>query len=118
MATKAELMAVGMPASQANRLGYDTFTAVTSAGSTQLTATVAAGNASKVTCAIGGSGMRLNSSEQQGLVYNIGPQVLTVYPIVGGTINGLAINAGIQLAAGKSATLFADGLNTIANISA
>lgn len=118
MALKSELMATGMPAGQAAKLGFDPITAYTSAGTTQATATALAANAANVTTTAVNSGVIVKRMSETNVIYNAGPQVLTVYPDIGGTILGLAKNAGLQIAATKTVTLWGDGATLLPNISA
>jgi hypothetical protein len=118
MALKSELMAGGMPATLASKLGFDPLTAYTAAGTTQATATLLTGNAANVTTALANAGVLIKRMNERNIIYNIGPNVLTIYPDVNGTIAGLAKNAGTQLAAGKTATFEGDGLILLPNISA
>lgn len=118
MASKAELMACGMSAAEANKLGYDPVTNFNAAGSTQATATSLTANCSNVTTASANQGVIIARVNETNFIFNAGPNVLTIYPPVGGTILGVAKNAGIQIAASKAATISGDNLSFIANISA
>lgn len=108
MALKGELMAVGMPPSQANRLGFDASTAFTAAGTTQGTATVLSANNAVVTTSSIGAGV-IVGAETKYCIYNAGPNVLSIYPAVGDGFLGLATNASIQVAAGNTCKIEGGG---------
>jgi hypothetical protein len=110
MALKSDLMAAGLPAGIANKLGLDPLTTVTAAGTTQGTATALASNNVNVTTSSIGAGIRLQATEGSTYVNNLGPNTLTVYPPVSSTIVGLAQNAGLTLASGSSAWLIPNGI--------
>jgi hypothetical protein len=114
MALKSELMAVGMPGSQANRLGYEPIASFTAAGSSQATATTLTSNSASVTTSAAGNGVILGSYEQKFSVFNIGPFTCAVYPPVGGTFTGLAVNAPVTVAANTSAWFEGGGASGIA----
>jgi hypothetical protein len=119
MALKQELMASGMSASLANKLGFDPATVYAAAGTTQGTATVLTGNVANVTTVGANSGVILGRPNERNLIYNGGSgNVLTVYPPVGGTILGLAKNAGLQVSQGKAVTIEGDGTTFFSNLSA
>jgi hypothetical protein len=117
MALKSDLMAAGFPAGQANKLGLDPSAAVTAAGTTQGTATALAGNNANVTTSSVSAGVKLQATEGSSFVYNTGPNTLTVYPPVGSTILGLAVNAGLTVAAGSGVLCIPNGANIACNIS-
>ena len=98
MALKSELMAGGLPYALANKLGFEPLTAYTAAGTTQGTATALVANNANVTTSSIGGGVIMVSPNQKYMVYNAGPNVLTVYPPVGNAFAGLATNAGVQVA--------------------
>lgn len=109
MALKSEFMACGMPSAQATRLGYDPVANFTAAGTTQGTATVLTSNNANVTTSSIGGGVIIKSSEQFYNIYNAGPNVLDIYPVVGTSFAGLAANASIQVAPGGLAQIAAAG---------
>lgn len=115
MALKTELMASSMPATLANKLGFDTpNTAVAAAGSTQGAATVLTSNFSLVTS--GGAGgviLRGDSPTVVSVAAGAGGTI-TVYPPVGGSINNSAANAGFTVAVGVTAIFLPAGLNWMA----
>lgn len=118
MSTKGELMAGGLPAELANKLGFDVFQTLASAGTTQGTAAKMVGNCVNVTTVGANSGIIILSNGTNFIFNGGGGNVLTVYPPVGGTILGLAKNGGLQVANGKAVTIFGDGLTFLANLSA
>jgi hypothetical protein len=107
-----------MPAALANRLGLDPIATFAAAGSTQGTATKLTGNAANVTVASANQGIILPNVEAFYAIYNSGPNALSIYPPVGGTIQGAAKNAAIALASGKSCVLYGDGVTVIAILGA
>jgi hypothetical protein len=109
MPLKSELMAVGMPAAHANRLGLDPITNFTAAGTTQATATVLSANNANVTTSSVSGGVILASGEVDYSVYNAGPSVLQIYPVVGIAFGGIAANSPIQVAAGGTAQIAGGG---------
>lgn len=120
MALKAELMATGMPATQASKIGFDTPAgAVAAAGSTQGGATALVSNFSVVTS--GGAGGVIITEKFAPCAVAVASGAggtITVYPPVGGTINNLAANAGFAVAVNKQALFIPAGLNWIAILSA
>jgi len=116
MALKGELMASGMSAAEANKLGLDTFTAVTQAGSNQATALALTSNCVNVTAGTGGV-IITQSHAMHAIANNSGANCI-VYPPVGGTINGGTLNAGFTLSNGKTLLVFTAGTNYLANMSA
>lgn len=111
MGLKSEFMAVGMPGSQANRLGFDPVTSFTAAGTTQGTATVLTANNAVVSTPTVAAGVILGSAEQQFCIYNSGPNVLSIYPPVGVAFIGLGANTSIQIAAGNTCNGQGGGLS-------
>lgn len=114
MPLKSELMASGMSAAEASKLGLDPVAAFTAAGTTQATATVLSGNVANVTTSAIGAGVMVGFSREKNVVFNAGPNVLTIYPPVGSTILGQAVNVGIQLAPSQTAILEGDGTTLVA----
>lgn len=110
MPLKSELMSAGMPGAQANRLGFDTpNTGLTATGSTQGGALALTSNFSVFGTVAASTGAIL-PSRGTGMVVNGGASTLTLYPPVGGNINGGTLNAGISIPAGKSAIFDSAGL--------
>lgn len=116
MALKGELMAGGMPAAQAGRLGLDTLATVTQAGNSQATALSLTSNCVNVTAGTGG--VIITQSHAMHCIANNSGANCIVYPPVGGTINGGTLNAGFTLTTGKTLIVFTAGTNYIANMSA
>lgn len=116
MPSKAQLMASSANPALANKLGVDPLASFTAAGTTQGTATSLTANFANVTTSSISSGVILAAPFERTFVYNAGPNTLTVYPPVGGTFVGLAINAGATVAAGSGLEVEGDGLNFVANI--
>lgn len=111
MALKSELMAVGMPREQANRLGFEPATSFTAAGTTQGTATtLTANNANVTTPSSSAAGVIVGSADQKYMIYNAGPAVLNIYPVSGGQFTGLAANISLQLAVNNAILLEGGGL--------
>lgn len=110
MTLKSELMARGLPAGPAGLLGQDAASApLTATGSTQLTALALASDFSIFGTVAASTGAIL-SARGDTFVVNNGANTLTLYPPVGGNINGGALNAGISVPAGKSAYAQSNGL--------
>lgn len=117
MPTKAELMAAGLPAAAATKLGLDPLTSFTAAGTTQGTATALTANFANVTNNTINGGVILGAPFETTMVYNTGPNTLLIYPPVGGQFVGLALNAAFTLAAANSVIINGDGINFIAVLS-
>jgi hypothetical protein len=116
MALKQELMAASAPAALANKLGLDPISLVAAAGTTQATATPLATNCWNVSSGTGG--VSVNTEEQIQFGFNSSGAAVTVFPPLGGTINGGSVNAGISLPTGKSILMIPNGTNLMANVSA
>jgi hypothetical protein len=91
-------------------------TALTATGSTQATALSLISNFSIFGTVAASTGALLAARE--GIVVNGGANALTLYPPVGGNINGGATNAGVSVPAGKSAMFSSSGLTYGVNVSA
>lgn len=102
MALKSELMACGMHASLAKRLGFDPPAAFTAAGNSQGTATLLTSNHANVTTTGGSQGVILNDAEQQYFITTTGGNTLSVYPPSGANFSSLSANTAISLPNGKS----------------
>lgn len=112
MATKAELMAGGMPAALANKIGQDaTVSGLTAAGTVQGNALQIVSSSSIFGTVAAGTGAILPSAHGKGkyIIVNGGANALLVYPAVGETINNGAANASISIPTTKSAIF--DGNN-------
>ncbi len=119
MALKSELMAVGMPPAQANRLGQDAVQTVSAAGTNQATATVLTGNFTIVSVTGASTGVLAKSvSDGPQLIYNQGASTLQVYGNGTETINGIAGSTGVSVPTAKSVLLIGAGTGSIAVISA
>lgn len=120
MALKQELMASSLPAAAAGKLGYDApATAVAAAGSTQAGATPLTSNFSIVTS--GGAGGVIITETKAPTIVIVASGAggnITVYPPVGGSINGGTANAGFVVATSKQAIFIPAGLNWVAILSA
>src|SRR5277367_2648990 len=103
MAQKQELMASGLPYEASKQIGFDTFTVVAAAGSGQTSATLPASNCVNVTSGSGGVIMPANTELFIGV--NGSGGTITLYPPVGGAINGGSTNSGFSWTNNK--TLFA-----------
>jgi hypothetical protein len=117
MPTKAELMATGLPAATAAKLGLDPLTAFTAAGTTQGTATLLTANFANVSVPSPNLGVILGAPFETTLLYNTGPNTLLIYPPVNGTFVGLSQNAAFTLATANSVIINGDGINFIAVLS-
>jgi NO-binding membrane sensor protein with MHYT domain len=119
MALNTELMACGMQAEGAKKLGYDTpATGLTATGSTQGSALALTSTCSIFSTVSASTGAVLSSASKPAVVYNGGASTLTVYPP--GTFNflGLSASVGISVPANKSALFIPVGTQIVANISA
>lgn len=94
MSLTQELMAAGMPAAQANPLGFDTpQTGVSAAGNSQATATQLVADAAIVSTVSASQGVILPNRSGEFVVTNSNVTALTVYPPVGSSFAGLSANA-------------------------
>lgn len=116
MALKSDFMALGIAAAVAAKLGFDPLTVFAAAGSSQATATTLTANNSNITSGTGG--VIIGLPNETNLIMNNSGSNITVYPPVGGTINGGTLNAGFTLTSAKSLRIDAAGTNYIANMSA
>lgn len=111
MALATDLMGLGMPPEQANRLGFSSFTTVVAAGTAQGTATAIAPfvNLVNATTATSQAGVILSNSydlDMPYVIYNAGPAVaLSVYPPTSGLFNGGTANAAIVVPVGAFVTV-------------
>lgn len=111
MALKSDLMATGMPAAQAKRLGFDPAATFAAAGSGQSSATTLTSNHAIVSS--GSGGVIMADAEQMYFVQNGLGGNLTVYPPVGGTFTGESQNAGLTVPTGKSVWIDPAGIGSI-----
>lgn len=110
MTLKSELMARGIPAGAAALVGQDPASVpLTATGSTQATALALVSDFSIFGTVAANSGAILGARGDS-FVVNNGANTLTLYPPVGGNINGGTLNAGISIPAGKSAYAQSNGL--------
>jgi len=116
MPSKQELMASSLPASAASKIGVEALTSFTAAGTTQTTATALTANFANVTTSSINAGVIIGAPFERTFVYNSGPNALTVYPPVGGTFVGLALNAGATVASGSGLAVEGDGVNFVASV--
>jgi len=102
VALKSELMAAGMPAAQANRLGWDPPTVFTPATGGQTGgATLLTANHAIVEPTAGSQGVLLADAQQMYFIYNSGAvssQTITVYPPLGASFTGKTANTGLTVA--------------------
>lgn len=100
----ATIMAAGNAAATANAIVGYTATALVAAGSTQATALALGADNNFIATAAASTGVILPTGApgDSVFVYNGGANSVTVYPPVGGTMNGLSTNTGLALATVKS----------------
>lgn len=115
MPAKNELITSGFSALQAQMLGQDALTPVTSAGGTQATAVALPGNF----CTVSGTGgVLLPPTSGAGMVVLLPAGISTVYPQLTEQINGLAAGVGLAMAAGRGIILVPAGGRWVAVSSA
>lgn len=104
MALKSELMASGMSAALAQRLGFDPPTNFTSAGSSISNATILTANHAVVTNTGNNQGVQIGDAFQMWFIQNVvnSSNVLIAYPPTGDNFSGLSQNTGINIPAGKA----------------
>lgn len=118
MTLASELMSAGQPARLAELIGQDAVsTPQTATGTTQATAFAIA---SKFTLfgTVGASSGAILPTRGRVLVVNNGANALSVYPPVGGNINGGTLNAAFSVTNAKSALFESNGLTWFAILSA
>lgn len=118
MATKAELMALGIAAGPARGLGFDAAQAIVPAGTNQATAAAITSPIANAASTGSSTGVILPSAENKSPYFvrnGDGANALLVYPNGSATINGAS---SLSIAAGKNAIFLSDGVNWYANISA
>jgi hypothetical protein len=122
MAQVQNLMAFGTPPLLAQAIVGEVSNNLTAAGTTQANALKLSTVTNIVTTAAAATGVQLPSTAQgDGIVVaNLGANALLVYPVVGGSIQTGAANAGFSVGVGKTATFTArDAIgNMIAVLSA
>jgi hypothetical protein len=117
MSSATELMAGGLPATLANRLGSDTQTAVTAAGTTTADATVCVGEFIEIGTAGANTGIRLPDGGDTYVVRNGGASTVKVYPPTGSFMNGTQ-DAAFSVTNAKTAIFFRADLRFIGVLSA
>jgi len=119
-----KMVNAGLSAGTAAMIGGDIQDNVTATGTTQATAAPIYGDNVIVTTTPASSGVIFSGASLSAgdilQVYNLGANALLVYPVVGSTINALAVNAGFSVAAGKAAffTVRANSTTMVAGLSA
>lgn len=109
MALNRELVACGLFRNQASAATGSVATGLTATGTTQATALLLTSAINGFGTVGGSSGCRLPTGASLGdayVIYNGGSSSLSMYPPLGGTINGGSTNAAVALAAGDSATIY------------
>ena len=115
MSLSNELMAEGIAANLALQLGLDTpALTVSAAGTTQATATQLAGDAALVTVVGANSGVIVPNRPGFFCVTNNTSTSLSVYPPVGSTFAGGALNAARAVTQGQTIVGFTAGLTIFA----
>lgn len=119
MAQKGDLMAGGMNAPLAGRLGFDASTAaLTATGTTVADALATASNYLLVGTAAANTGVLLMGGHGFWFVVNNGASPVKVYPPTGTAFNGGSANAAFSVTNGKAAFFIANGTNIGAILSA
>lgn len=122
MAKVQDLMAFGTQSFLAQAIVGDVANGLTAAGTTQANALKLAAVNNVVTTAAASTGVQLPSTAAgDGItVANLGANALLVYPIVGGSIQGAAVNAGFSVPTLKTAVFTARDAsgNMVVNLSA
>lgn len=119
MPSKAALMAGGMPAAQASRLGFDDpSAALTATGSVQDDALAIAGDYAVFGTVAASTGAILPASNGMFIVINGGANALKIYPPVGLAINGGSANAAFSVTNAKTAIFIMNGRAIAAILSA
>lgn len=120
MADQVVLMARGLPAGVADKIGSTLSTGLTAAGSTKATALVlsATNNVFSTTASLTGALLPFAQMSPDVAIYNGGAQPLLVYAQAGDTINALSTGATFSVTNGKSARFCPSGQKWIATLSA
>lgn len=115
MSLTQELMGAGLPPALALQLGFDTpQTGVSAAGSTQATATALTADCATVSTVSASQGVIIPNRPGAYAVTNLSATALTVYPPVGSTFAGSALNAGRSLTQNQTLLAFSAGLTIFA----
>lgn len=114
MASKDELVHVGIPWPAAAALGQDQATAVSAAGTTQATATALTAAYNEVSTCANGAGVVLPGASGQpiNVIQNNGANTLSIYVATGNYMNG-TLNGSLQVASGNGAILIPSGIRWI-----
>lgn len=118
MATKAELMAAGVPHNVANRIGQDVLAHLTPGADLQGGTAVVATATILDTASAGSVTLPPASGRGDHVLFNNSGNTQKIYPAVGDTINAGAANAAFSLTSAKSIILVAAGTGWIGNMSA
>lgn len=107
MASKKDLVGLGIASILANRIGFDSETATAAGSSSSANATVIhpTANFVKLTTAGGADSIRFNDAWPLGqfvVLYNLGSTTGQIYPPTGGTMNGGSTDAAVTLAQNKA----------------
>jgi len=110
MATVAELMAGGLPAALADRIGEGAAATVAAAGSTQADATALTSSFTLISTTPSSAGVVLKQARGQPVtvVYNGGANTLKIYGNGTEKINNIAGSTGISVPTTKCAILIAN----------
>lgn len=115
MSLTQELMAGGLQSTLANQLGFDTpQTGVSAAGNSQATATQLSADCAIVSTVSASQGVILPNRPGEFAVTNTSATSLTVYPPVGSTFAGSALNAGRAVTQGQTLRACTAGLTIFA----
>lgn len=104
MTITSNLMGTGLSGIAAQQITGIVADALTATGTTQATAFLLSSDLSVFATVASGTGCRLRDGGEndQYTIVNDGANALLIYPPLGGTINGGAVNASISLAAGSA----------------
>jgi hypothetical protein len=95
MALKTELMAGGIPAAPASRIGFDLLANITATGAGQSTAAPLVSNFSNISAGTGG--VIIAQTHAEHLILNNSGSTITIYPPIGSFMNNGSVNAGVTL---------------------
>jgi hypothetical protein len=114
VALKSELMALGMQASLAKRLGFDPPANFTAAGTAQIGATVLTSNHAIVATSGGATAVVMADVEQMYFITLTTSTSALVFPPSGANFTGLSANASITVPQNKSLFIEPAGSSGIA----
>jgi hypothetical protein len=106
---KKHLMGSGLAPLQAQNIAGVSSFGQTATGTTQADAFISAADVVGFTTVATGTGYRVPDNLEPGdwvVVYNGGANALNVYPPVGGSLNALATNTALSVAANKTLIIF------------